>query len=129
MELYYDPADGFPAAYRKLRKGGPLLTLLLICRLVSSAVGAGIVLLFTSERSNAEAEEAFVPSYSVTETAYSGADRKMTATEIYAKYADATVGVTTSVTTNLWGRQTTSATPPIWTWAGRSLLSAIPLAS
>ena len=109
MEPYYDPAGGFPAVYRKRRKGGPLLALLLICCLVSSAVGAGIVLLFTSESSAAEAEETFVPSYSVTETAYSGIGRKMTATEIYAKYVGSTVGVTTSVTTNLWGRQTTSA--------------------
>lgn len=109
MEPYYDPADGFPALYRKWRKGGLLFALLLICCLVSSTVGAGIVLLFTSECSDAEAEEAFLPSYSVTETAYNGTGRKMTATEIYAKYVGSTVGVTTSVTTNLWGRQTTSA--------------------
>ena len=86
-----------------------LFALLLICCLVSSTVGAGIVLLFTSECSDAEAEESFLPSYSVTEAAYNGTGRKMTATEIYAKYVGSTVGVTTSVTTNLWGRQTTSA--------------------
>lgn len=33
----------------------------------------------------------------------------LTASEIYARYVNSTVGITTAVTTNLFGRQTTSA--------------------
>ena len=89
-----------------------LLVVLLCCCLASAAIGAGSALLITSKQNHIEEADGVLQqniNTSIVNTAYSGTNAVLTASEIYARYVNSTVGITTSVTTNLFGRQTTSA--------------------
>ena len=89
-----------------------MLVVLLCCCLASAAIGAGSALLITSKQNHIEEADGVLQqniNTSIVNTAYSGTNAVLTASEIYARYVNSTVGITTSVTTNLFGRQTTSA--------------------
>lgn len=103
---------------KKKQPWGLILIIALCCSLLGGAMGAGGVL-FMQSLPAAEAEE--VPetdvSYmmqstrenSVIEIVQVDAGKQMTPAEVYAANVNSTVGITTSVTTNFWGYQSTSA--------------------
>ncbi len=124
---YYASTPSTPSEYRyvpqskKEKKKQPLLlTLILVlcCCLLSGAMGVGGVLLM--QRLQAE-EVPELPeqdiSYimqgvrenSVIETVEVDTGKLMTPAQVYAANVNSTVGITTSVTTNYWGYQSTSA--------------------
>ena len=124
---YYAGQPAVPAAYhytpqpnRKKKKlpWGLILTVALCCSVLGGAIGAGCML-FAHPIQTDEASE--VPeqnvSYimqgiresSVIETVEIPTGELMTPAEVYAANVNSTVGITTSVTTNFWGYQSTSA--------------------
>ena len=109
-----------PEPKRKKKKQPWLFTIILVlcCSLLSAAMGVGGVLLMQHLQAE-EAEEVPEPdiSYiiqgvretSVIEMVDIPTGEQMTPAEVYAANVNSTVGITTSVTTNFWGYQSTSA--------------------
>ena len=109
-----------PKTKKKKKKQPWLLTVILVlcCSVLSGAMGAGGVLLVQQLRAE-EVEEApeQAVSYliqgtrenSVIEVVKMETGKLMTPAEVYAANVNSTVGITTSVTTNFWGYQSTSA--------------------
>ena len=109
-----------PEPKKKKKKQPWVLTLILIlcCCLLSGAMGMGGVLLMQYLQAEAAPE---IPeqdiSYimqgvrenAVIETVTVETGKLMTPAEVYAANVNSTVGITTSVTTNFWGYQSTSA--------------------
>ena len=107
-------------AKTKKRGAGRIVALALGCSLLGGAIGAGGVAAYDNWfRNNTVAEsqagddssEILVgkrDSASVKMTAIS-MEKELSAADIYEANVNATVGITTSVTTNYWGYQTTSA--------------------
>ena len=95
-----------------------ILILALCCCLLSGALGVGGVLLMQRIQAE-EAEEVQeqdisyiiqgVRENSVIEMVEVDTGKLMTPAEVYAANVNSTVGITTSVTTNFWGYQSTSA--------------------
>ena len=114
-EYRYVPA---PKKKKKKLPWGMILIVALCCSLLGGAIGAGGVL-FMQHLQAEEVEE--VPeqdiSYimqgvrenSVIEMVEVETGKLMTPAEVYAANVNSTVGITTSVTTNFWGYQSTSA--------------------
>ena len=109
-----------PERKKKKKKQPWVFTLILVlcCSLLSGAMGVGGVLLMQ----NLQAEEApeipeqdisyimqGVRENSVIEMVTVETGKLMTPAEVYAANVNSTVGITTSVTTNFWGYQSTSA--------------------
>ena len=124
---YYAGTPNTPSEYRyvpesqKKKKKQPwLLTVILVlcCSLLSSAMGVGGVLLMQHLQAE-EVEELpeqdisyimqGVRENSVIEMVKVETGKLMTPAEVYAANVNSTVGITTSVTTNFWGYQSTSA--------------------
>ena len=113
-EYHYTPAS----RKRKKMPWGVILIIALCCSLLGGAMGAGGVLL--AQHLQAE-ETPEIPeqdiSYimqgvrenSVIEIVNVETGKMMTPAEVYAANVNSTVGITTSVTTNFWGYQSTSA--------------------
>ena len=109
-----------PESKKKKKKQPWLLTLILVlcCSLLSSAMGVGGVLLM--QHLQAEDVE-IVPEQnisqimqgiredSVIEIVEVETGKLLTPAEVYAANVNSTVGIATSVTTNFWGYQSTSA--------------------
>lgn len=99
---------------KKHRIGGSIVAVALCCSLIGGAVGAGGVVL--SDRLNSdnsqETVSALAPAVnesSASNVLFSSTKSEKTAAEVYAENVNSTVGITTSITTNYWGYQTTSA--------------------
>ena len=124
---YYAGTPNTPSEYRyvpepkKKKKKQPwvlTIILVLVCSLLSGAMGVGGVLLMQHLQTE-EAPEIQEPdiSYimqgvrenSVIEMVEVETGKLMTPAEVYAANVNSTVGITTSVTTNYWGFQSTSA--------------------
>lgn len=106
----------------KPKKGWTALritALALCCAILGGAMGAGITLLGNSL--TAQSSDA-VPAGAPTSTVMKGVretsvidiqtidtSAELTAAEVYAANVNSTVGITTSITTNFWGYQTSSA--------------------
>lgn len=124
---YYAGAPNTPSEYRhipetkkkkKKTPWGVILVIALCCSLLGGMIGAGGVLLMQHLQAE-EVEE--VPeqdiSYimqgirenTVIEMVDVQTGKLMTPAEVYAANVNSTVGITTSVTTNYWGYQSTSA--------------------
>ena len=100
-----------------------MIALALSCSVIGGALGAGGVALYgklagsketpaiSASADAAEDAEILVGQRSNTamNVSYVSTDKEMTASEIYAANVNSTVGITTSVTTNYWGYQTTAA--------------------
>ena len=115
---YYTPPkkekSGWPA--------GLVITVTLVCSLLAGALGAGGMYLATAVMDDSEPAGNVQPSAPGSTTVLQG-DREnvvidvtkidtskvMTQAEVYAANVNSTVGITTSITTNFWGYQTTSA--------------------
>ena len=124
---YYAGQSAVPSEYRyvpqqkkkkKKMPWGVILAVALCCSLLGGAVGAGGVLL--AQRLQAEEAEEVpeqdvaylmqgVRESAVIETVKVETGKLMTPAEVYAANVNSTVGITTSVTTNYWGFQSTSA--------------------
>ena len=125
--IYHVPAPDTPSEYRyvpepKKKRKKPLwgvtLILVLCCCLLSGAMGVGGVLLMQhlqSGETSRDPEQNIsyimqgVRESSVIETVQVQTGKLMTPAEVYAANVNSTVGITTSVTTNYWGYQSTSA--------------------
>ena len=126
---YYAGNPGVPSEYRyvpepkkkKSRSWGGICALVLCCCLLSAACGVGGVLLMqhiqaaNTQEAPETPEESIshmlqgVRESSVIEMVEIETGKLMTAAEVYAANVNSTVGITTSITTNFWGYQSTSA--------------------
>ena len=109
-----------PAPKKKKKKQTWILTLVMVlcCSLLSGAMGVGGVLLMQQLQAE-EAPEApeqeisyimqGIRENSVIEMVEVETGKLMTPAQVYAANVNSTVGITTSVTTNFWGYQSTSA--------------------
>ncbi len=97
----------------KKKKGGfgKVVALALCCALIGGLVGAGAVTAINAFSSNSNSTTIQTSSRTTAdvtvETVESG--EEMTAAEVYAQNVGATVGITTSITTNYFGYESTSA--------------------
>ena len=109
-----------PAAKKKKKKTpwGLILAVAMICSVLGGIIGAGGVLLAQSLQADAPEEapqqEASyliqgIRENAVIEIVELETGKLMTPAEVYAANVNSTVGITTSVTTNFWGYQSTSA--------------------
>ena len=101
---------------KKNRMGLRTCALALVFALLGGALGAGGVIWYESSRGqtgttskNETAMLQGIRESSVLNTVTVGTGKEMTAAEVYAANVNSTVGITTSITTNYWGFQTTSA--------------------
>ena len=93
-----------------------ICALALVFALLGGALGAGGVIWYESSRGqtgtvskNETAMLQGIREKSVLNTVTVDSGKEMTAAEVYAANVNSTVGITTSITTNYWGFQTTSA--------------------
>ena len=102
---------------REKRSGGfgkKIVALALVCALLGSLVGAGGFYLATRLFGGSSARSATLQQSAPRETVpiqtvTVKSSQQMTAAEVYEKYVNSTVGITTEITTNYWGYQTTGA--------------------
>ena len=108
---------------KKEKKGwtaGKVVALALACSLLGGAVGSATTLLLDSQRGekplgqtqNSSDNSTIVEGQrenTVLDITKIDTSKVMTAAEVYAVNVNSTVGITTSITTNFWGYQTTSA--------------------
>ena len=105
-----------PPKKPKKKRGGRLIALALCCSLLGGLLGAGGVLLANSLKKEEEPDDRQLTvmvegrrEQSTIEIVEMDTDEELTPAEVYAANVNSTVGITTSVTTNFWGFQTTSA--------------------
>ena len=111
-----DPHSQYiPDPPKKNRIGARVVALCLCCSLLSGGLGAAGVYAFT-KRQPAPAEKENTISFlegqrvdSVIHSVKVETGKIMSPAQVYAAYVNSTVGITTSVTTNFWGYQSTSA--------------------
>ena len=117
-ETYYQTdIPSYPQPPKKKKHTGlRLCALALVFALLGSALGAGGVIWYESRQPGSTAsgknETAMLQGIrenSVLDTVSVDTGKLMTAAEVYAANVNSTVGITTSITTNYWGFQTTSA--------------------
>ena len=118
---YFSPHENAPqtdSAPKKAKKkgAGRIIALGLCCALVGGAAGAGGAVLgthlLTSNTVQTSGSTTVLEGQrptSIISTAQVDTSKVMTPAEVYAANVNSTVGITTSITTNFWGYQTTSA--------------------
>ena len=113
----YQTPHSAPEKPKKKHKAAGIIALALCFSLIGGAVGAGGVMLAQrmslggkdySQEELAVMVEGLRKS-SQLETVTVDSSKEMTPAEVYAANVNSTVGITTSITTNFWGFQTTSA--------------------
>lgn len=100
--------------FNGLKKSGKVIALAACCSIIGGGLGAGGTFLGMKHFSDSGAAEsvsntAFDSSAVLTNTANVKSDSLMTAAEVYEKNVNSTVGITTSITTNYFGYQTSEA--------------------
>ncbi|MBQ6839272.1 MAG: trypsin-like peptidase domain-containing protein [Oscillospiraceae bacterium] len=105
-----------PKPKKKGMSSGKIVALALCCSLLGGIIGAAGVAAYQhlspSESLPAQQTIQFLEGVrrnSVIETVELPTDTLMTPAQVYAANVNSTVGITTSITTNFWGYQTTSA--------------------
>ena len=108
-----------PTPQKKSGKAGKVVALLLACALVGGGSGWGAAALAQKNSSAAAAPTAASSDASVMlegqrqtaalQVASVDTSKLLTASEVYAQNVNSTVGITTSITTNYFGYQTTAA--------------------
>ena len=103
---------------KKKKRGWVLPLVVALCCLLSGSMGVGVVL-FVQHIQAQQVEEIpeenvshvleGIRENSVIEIVEIDTSKQMTPAEVYAANVNSTVGITTSVTTNFWGYQSTSA--------------------
>ena len=100
---------------KKRRSAFSIIALALCCSLLGGLLGAGGAVLLTRQQQeetppvNTSNVLVGVRENSVIEISEIDTGKIMTPAEVYAANVNSTVGITTSVTTNFWGYQTTAA--------------------
>ena len=101
-----------PKKVKSGMSGGKVVVLALVCSLVAGVLGAGATLLWNRNPFQEEANTSIIsesarrPEIQIEEVENG---ELMTPAQVYAENVHSTVGITTSITTNYWGYQTTSA--------------------
>lgn len=111
------PTPHKPKKEKKGMRSGAVIALALCCAILGGAMGFGGALLGnylgTGGKSPANGNTSVVyegqRETNVINTVRVDTDELKTAAEVYAENVNSTVGITTSITTNYWGYQTTSA--------------------
>ena len=110
----FDPYMQPPKKAKNTGSAGKLIAVALCCSLIGSVLGAGLTLTLTNREDNTP--QAPVSNVlegnrvnSVLDVHKIETGKVMTPAEVYATNVRSTVGITTAVTTNFWGYQTTSA--------------------
>ena len=109
-----------PAPQKKSGKAGKVVALLLACALVGGGSGWGAAALASKNSGSAAAAPAAASSdasvmlegqrqTAALQVASVDTSKLLTASEVYAQNVNSTVGITTSITTNYFGYQTTGA--------------------
>lgn len=110
-ELFSDHQPGERTA--KQKTGCGLIALVLVLSLIGGVLGGGGLLLgYRMMNENSSVKVPIlegVRENAVLETMPIPTDEPMTAAQVYAANVHSTVGITTSVTTNFWGFQSTAA--------------------
>lgn len=115
--LYEQEMNSASAANsKKGGKGKKWVALALGCLVLGGAVGGGLSMMFLNSQNQEGGKDVQtstvmegVREKSVLDVTLIDTSREMTPAEVYAANVNSTVGITTSVTTNYWGFQTTSA--------------------
>ncbi len=101
-----------PVKKKKGWTAGKVIALALCCSLVGGALGASGAYWMSHGSNSSKADTQYLMGHRENVTlnpAVVETGKKMTASEVYAQNVNSTVGITTSITTNFWGYQTTSA--------------------
>ena len=108
------PTPPEPPKKKKGLTAGKIIAIALVCSLLGGCLGVGATLLLGN------GTKAQTPSTSTTvyvgerqtetvNTARTDTSKQLSPRDVYAQNVNSTVGITTSITTNYWGYQTTSA--------------------
>lgn len=109
------PEPPEPPKKKKGLSGGKIIAIVLVCSLLGGCLGVGATLLLGNKSSGttpAQSSTTFYVGERQTETVNTtrtDTSEQLTPREVYAQNVNSTVGITTSITTNYWGYQTTSA--------------------
>ena len=112
-----EPVNRTPEPKKKEKKGwttGRVVALALCCSLLGGALGAGIIALINGTGKglggNTQVSNVLVGQRDTSKININEIEtgKLLTAAEVYAANVNSTVGITTMVTTNFWGYQTTS---------------------
>ena len=114
------PSAPVPEQKKKSGKAGKIVALLLACALVGGGSGFGAAALMqknaaaqpqstTQASSDASVMLEGKRQAAALQVASVDTGKVLTPSEVYAQNVNSTVGITTSITTNYWGYQTTSA--------------------
>lgn len=114
------PSAPVPEQKKKSGKAGKIVALLLACALVGGGSGFGAAALMqknaaaqpqstTQASSDASVMLEAKRQAAALQVASVDTGKVLTPSEVYAQNVNSTVGITTSITTNYWGFQTTSA--------------------
>ena len=113
---YTPPVPPQQASGKKKKKGTHVVAVALCCSILGGVLGAGGVLgtqyLMSGTAKAGGSYSEYLQSLresSILHMNEIDASKKMTPAEVYAKNVNSTVGITTSITTNFWGYQTTAA--------------------
>ena len=104
-----------PPKKKKGLSAGKIIAIVLVCSLLGGCLGVGATLLLGNKSSGttpAQSSTTFYVGERQTETVNTtrtDTSEQLTPREVYAQNVNSTVGITTSITTNYWGYQTTSA--------------------
>ena len=110
----YSPEPPKPPKKKKELTAGKIIAIALACSLLGGCLGVGATLLLggsTKTQTTANSTTVYVGERQTetVNTARTDTSEQLTPREVYAQNVNSTVGITTSITTNYWGYQTTSA--------------------
>ena len=100
-----------PPKKKKKLSAGKIIAIALACVLLGGCLGVGATILLRDNKTDTSATTVYVGERQ-TETVNSvrtDTSEKLSPRDVYAQNVNSTVGITTSITTNYWGYQTTSA--------------------
>ena len=108
------PPTPDPPKKKKRLTAGKIIAIALVCSLLGGCLGVGATLLLgnnTKTQTPATSTTMYVGERQTetVNTARTDTSKQLTPREVYAQNVNSTVGITTSITTNYWGYQTTSA--------------------
>ena len=104
-----------PPKKKKGLSAGKIIAIVLVCSLLGGCLGVGATLLLGNKRSGTTPAQSSTTVYvgerqtETVNTTRTDTSEQLTPREVYAQNVNSTVGITTSITTNYWGYQTTSA--------------------
>ena len=103
-----------PPKKKKGLSAGKIIAIALACSLLGGGLGVGATLLLRDKNESAPAQSSTTVyvgerQTETVNTTRTDTSEQLTPREVYAQNVNSTVGITTSITTNYWGYQTTSA--------------------